>query len=157
MVGELSPRSFTEQYAAHNMEERLRANPYPGRGIVMGVNKERTHAIQVYWIMGRSENSRNRVLVVNPMEEDVVRTEPFDPTRVEDPSLIIYTAMREVEGVHLVSNGDQTDTVADAMKAGITFAAGLAQRTHEPDAPNYTPRITGEYSPNFGIPFFFLL
>lgn len=142
-------QTFIEQHAVQNMEA-LRGNPYPGRGIVMGLNKQGDQAIQVYWVMGRSENSRNRVLA---RDGDTVRTEPFDASKVQDPSLIIYTAMRVVNGVHIVSNGDQTDSVADAIGAGETFEGALKQRTHEPDAPNFTPRITGEYIPNSNLPF----
>jgi hypothetical protein len=132
--------STVEQMAVSNME-LLRLNPYPGRGIVMGLDREGEQAIQVYWVMGRRYNSRNRVLV---QEGDIVRTKPFDASKVEDPTLIIYTAMRVVGKSHLVSNGDQTDSVARVMENGGSFIEGLNQRTYEPDPPNFTPRITGE-------------
>lgn len=143
MAGEKTPISHLEQLALDNME-KLRLNPYPGRGIIMGLNDQGDQAIQIYWVMGRSENSRNRVLV---QDGEIVRTEPFDASKVKDPRLIIYTAMRAVKGKHLVSNGDQTDTVAEVIKNGGIFEGGLAERIYEPDAPNFTPRITGEYSP----------
>lgn len=149
MAREASPKSPIEQIAAFNMEE-LRLNPYPGRGIVMGFNQEGDQAIQVYWVMGRSDNSRNRVLV---RQGDVVKTEPFDISKVKDPTLIIYVAMRVVDGRHLVSNGDQTDSVAEVIKNGGTFEEGLRARTYEPDTPNFTPRITGEYFPASRLPF----
>lgn len=131
------------EIAAANFEE-LKANEYPGRGIVLG----RTavgDAVQVYWVMGRSENSRNRLLVE---EDDVVKTVPFDESKVEDPSLIIYNAMRvlhrsEHGAYHIVSNGDQTDTVYDFLAKGQSAQEAVETRTYEPDAPNYTPRITG--------------
>lgn len=149
MVGETLPKPHVEQFAASNMEQ-LRSNPYPGRGIVMGFNKKGDQAIQVYWVMGRSENSRNRVLV---QKGDVVKTEPFDASKVKDPTLIIYTAMRVVDGKHIVSNGDQTDSVAQVIENGGTFKKGLEERTYEPDAPNFTARITGEYSRDSVQPF----
>lgn len=144
MLRETTPTSPTEQEILSNME-KLRANPYPGRGIVMGINKDGTQAVQVYWVMGRSENSRNRILV---REGDLIKTKPFDDSKVQDPSLIIYTAMREVKGIHIVSNGDQTDTVAEAISEGLSFQEGLMQRAYEPDAPNFTPRITGIHFKN---------
>ena len=128
--------------AARNLEF-LRANPYPGRGLVVG----RTAAgllAQVYWVMGRSENSRNRILVRSGTD---VRTAPFDPGRMTDPSLVIYRALAEAAGRwHVVSNGDQTDTVAAALEAGGSFEEALRGRTFEPDAPNYTPRIAGLFA-----------
>lgn len=119
--------------------EALRANPYPGRGIVMGFDTQGERGIQVYWVMGRSENSRNRRLV---LDGETVRTEPFDPSKVEDPSLIIYNAMRRVGDVDIVTNGDQTDTIAAAVPHGQEFQA-IYSRLYEPDAPNFTPRISG--------------
>lgn len=118
----------------------LRANPYPGRGIVIGLTPDETRMVQVYWIMGRSHNSRNRVFV---QEGDLVRTAPFDASEVEDPALIIYNAIRVRGSAHIVSNGDQTDTIHDALATGATFEAALDRRRFEPDAPNYTPRIAG--------------
>jgi len=149
MTRETSNISSVEQLASANME-LLRDNPYPGRGIVMGLSKDGQRAVQVYWIMGRSLNSRNRILV---QEGDVVKTRPFDESKVENPSLIIYTAMRMVNGIHIVSNGDQTDTVSQAIADGHTFQEGLEDRTYEPDDPNFTPRITGMYHPNNETPF----
>ena len=123
--------------------DELGENPYPGRGLVQGLNRRGDMLLQAYWVMGRSDNSRNRVLAV---EDDVVRTEPFDPAKVEDPSLIIYNAMRtfyDEHTCHVVSNGNQTDTVIEGFASGQSFATSLESRTYEPDAPNYTPRITG--------------
>jgi IMP cyclohydrolase len=114
-------------------------NRYPGRGLVIGRNGAGDWTL-VYWIMGRSEHSRNRQFVA---EGGVLRTRARDESRVADPSLIIYEAMLELPGVWLVSNGDQTRTIADALASGATFESALAQRAHEPDAPHYTPRISG--------------
>ncbi len=133
-------RRSTEERAQVNFEA-LRQNPYPGRGIVMGRSTEGLQ-IQVYWVMGRSENSRNRLLVV---KDDVVKTVPFDESKVKDPSLIIYNAMRRVGGFHVVSNGDQTDTIAEYLENmhPASFRSALQTREFEPDAPNYTSRISG--------------
>ncbi len=128
-----------EDIAKHNMD-RLAANAYPGRGIVVGLTPDGQNYAQVYWIMGRSENSRNRVFVE---ADGIIRTAPFDESKVEDPSLIIYNCTRAHARFHVVSNGDQTDTIAEAMLAGRTFEDALFTRTFEPDAPNYTPRIAG--------------
>ena len=119
---------------------RLRANPYPGRGIVLGLDEDGAHWVQVYWVMGRSPNSRNRVLEVEGAE---VATAPHDPSKVEDPSHIIYRAMSSFHGWHVVSNGDHTDSVVQHVAAGSTFETALEGCRHEPDAPNYTPRIAG--------------
>lgn len=118
----------------------LAANPYPGRGLVVGREQSDRAWLQVYWIMGRSANSRNRIFVA---EESCLRTAPFDPASLQDPSLVIYEAMLEGEGAYVVSNGDQTRTVHDALATGGSFEAALATREREPDAPNYTPRISG--------------
>lgn len=126
-------------YEAKSMGERIGGNPYVGRGIVIGCTP-RGRAAVAYFIMGRSENSRNRVFA---LRDGVLYTEPHDPARVEDPSLIIYAALRTVGNHLIVTNGDQTDTVAAAMAAGGDFAPALATRTFEPDAPNFTPRISG--------------
>jgi hypothetical protein len=120
--------------------EALRKNSYPGRGIVIGLTPDGRHFVQVYWIMGRSENSRNRVFV---REGEAVRTAPFDAAKVKDPSLIIYNVARVCGRAHIVTNGDQTDTIHDSLKQGQTFEQALYTRTYEPDAPNYTPRISG--------------
>jgi IMP cyclohydrolase len=120
--------------------EALRRNPYPGRGVVIGQSPDGRHAVQVYWIMGRSENSRNRIFV---QEGDTVRTAPFDAAKVKDPSLIIYNVARVAGRAHVVTNGDQTDTICDRLATGGTFEQALFTRTYEPDAPNFTPRISG--------------
>lgn len=136
------------QLAEQNLRERLGANPYPGRGLVLGRDERGERLVQLYWIMGRSANSRNRVLATDGKE---VRTEPADPSQCEDPSLIIYKAMAELRGVFVVSNGDQTDTICEALLAGGTFEQALATRTYEPDAPNYTPRISGIFDLRLGV------
>jgi IMP cyclohydrolase len=120
---------------------RLTRNPYPGRGIVIGRSQDDQNAVQIYWIMGRSENSRNRVF---KHEGDRLFTEAADPSKVKDPSLIIYNAMDKHKSDFVVSNGDQTDTVIQAFKRShrITFAGALRGRHHEPDQ-NFTPRISG--------------
>jgi hypothetical protein len=123
-----------------NFRRHLAGNPYPGRGLVLGRSADGEAWLQLYWIMGRSANSRNRVLVADGA---TLRTEPFDASSVEDPSLILYEAMLELERVYLVSNGDQTRTLADALARGGSFEGALATREREPDAPNYTPRISG--------------
>ncbi|MDD2954709.1 MAG: IMP cyclohydrolase [Oscillospiraceae bacterium] len=122
------------------LKKELEQNSYPGRGIVIGKSEDGRHGVIAYFIMGRSENSRNRVFVE---EGDGLRTEAFDPAKLVDPSLIIYSPVRVLGGVTIVTNGDQTDTVYDFMKAGKSFAAGLRTRTFEPDGPNWTPRISG--------------
>lgn len=124
--------------AAANFERHIRNNPYPGRGLVIGRVGERFRL--VYWIMGRSAHSRNRAFET---QGGTLRTIPLDPSLVEDPSLIIYEAMLELPGVQLVSNGDQTRTMFEAIQRGDTFEESLAGREREPDAPNYTPRISG--------------
>jgi hypothetical protein len=126
--------------AKDSFAQHLVRNPYPGRGLVSGRDGSGGGWIQVYWIMGRSANSRNRRFVA---ENGTLRTEPFDPVALEDPSLIIYEAMLEGQGVHVVSNGDQTRTVFDALTRGGSFESALETREREPDAPNYTPRISG--------------
>ena len=128
-----------QSLAANNMRERLANNPYPGRGIVLGRADDGAW-IQVYWIMGRSENSRNRIFVC---EEGILRTQAADPAKVEDPSLIIYNAMRSSGRRFVVSNGVQTDAIWQGLEAGASFADALTGWHHEPDAPNFTPRISG--------------
>ena len=130
--------TVTEQADA-NMQA-LSENAYPGRGIVIGMTPDATRCVQVYWIMGRSDNSRNRVFVA---DGDLVRTAPFDASKVEDPSLIIYNCVRSAGRAHVVTNGDQTDTIIDAIDGGGTFEDAIRSRTFEPDAPNYTARISG--------------
>ena len=122
------------------LNEYLTANPYPGRGIILGRSADNAHTVIAYFIMGRSENSRNRVFVPT---EDGIRTEAFDPSKMTDPSLIIYHPVRAVPGAVIVTNGDQTDTVADYFKENIGWVRALRTREFEPDGPNYTPRISG--------------
>ena len=118
----------------------LSSNTYPGRGIIIGRTSDGTSARIIYFIMGRSENSRNRVFTYT---EDGIRTEAFDPAKMQDPSLIIYHPVRFFNGRAIVTNGDQTDTVRDNFAAGHGFRHGLRGRRFEPDAPNFTPRISG--------------
>lgn len=118
----------------------LKANPYPGRGLILGRDKSGKYRVQVYWIMGRSDNSRSRVF---SCQGGRVFTEPRDPTKVKDPSLIIYNAMGELEGSFVVSNGDQTDTALTNLIGCTSLYEALVSREYEPDRPNYTPRITG--------------
>jgi len=125
--------------ARRTFEQSIVNNRYPGRGVVIGRNGTGDFTF-VYWIMGRSEHSRNRQFVA---EGGVLRTQAFDPAKLVDPSLIIYEAMLELPGVQLISNGDQTRTIYDALAAGSSFEAALATRAHEPDGPHYTPRISG--------------
>jgi IMP cyclohydrolase len=124
--------------AKRALSEHLEQNPYPGRGLVVG-RSAAGDWLQVYWIMGRSENSRNRRFVA---DGPALRTEAVDPARLADPSLVIYEAMLELPSLYLVSNGDQTRTACDALAAGGDFEAALATREREPDAPHYTPRIS---------------
>jgi len=119
----------------------VRENPYPGRGIVLGLGSDGGCAVVAYFIMGRSENSRNRVFIE---KDGGIVTEAFDPAKLTDPSLIIYQPVRVcVGGVTVVTNGDQTDTIAEHLAHGKSFEEALRTRTFEPDAPNYTPRISG--------------
>ncbi len=128
-----------------NLLDLLRNNPYPGRGIVLGKSADGKQAVAVYFIMGRSENSRNRIFTPT---EDGIRTEAADVAKMTDPSLIIYHPVRKVGNELIVTNGDQTDTVRDYLLEGRTFAGALKSRAFEPDAPNYTPRISGLLSPD---------
>ncbi len=127
-------------YKINDIGELIRDNSYVGRGIVAGKSKDGKKAVAAYFIMGRSANSRNRIFTEKNGE---VFTEPFDASKVEDPSLIIYAAIRQYADKLIVTNGDQTDTVYDLMKEGKTFEQALRTREFEPDAPNYTPRISG--------------
>ena len=127
-------------YATPSIGERIKGNPYVGRGIVIGKTEDGKKAVAAYFIMGRSKNSRNRVFVER---DNALFTEPFDPSLVEDPSLIIYAAIRRHENKLVVTNGDQTDTVWEFLKKGGTFEQALETREFEPDAPNLTPRISG--------------
>ena len=123
-----------------DLKKEISSTTYPGRGIVIGTSEDGKYAVTAYFIMGRSENSRNRVFVT---EGNGIRTEAFDPSKMEDPSLIIYAPVRVLGNTTIVTNGDQTDTVYDLMKEGKTFEQALKTREFEPDAPNYTPRISG--------------
>ncbi len=124
-----------------NLSDELKSNAYPGRGIVIGRSANGRYAATAYFIMGRSANSRNRVFVE---DGEGIRTQAFDPSKMEDPSLIIYAPVRVLDKAHtIVTNGDQTDTVFDGMKKGLTFEQSLRSREFEPDGPNYTPRISG--------------
>lgn len=127
-------------YEMKSVSETLCGNTYPGRGIMIGKTPDGKSAVAAYFIMGRSANSRNRVFTER---DSAVFTEPFDASKVEDPSLIIYAAVRSFENKLIVTNGDQTDTVYEGLKAGKGFAQSLTVRRFEPDAPNLTPRISG--------------
>ncbi|MFC5530978.1 IMP cyclohydrolase [Cohnella yongneupensis] len=129
------------QKQAESTVQELRQNAYPGRGIIIGLTPDATRYMQVYWIMGRSENSRNRIFV--PEENGFLRTEAADPAKLSDPSLIIYYPLRHTDGAHIVTNGDQTDTIYEALRQGGTFEQALGTRTYEPDPQNFTPRISG--------------
>ena len=126
-------------YKCLSLSEILSANTYPGRGIVVGMSADKKYAVSAYFIMGRSENSRNRVFIE---EGEEVIIHPFDASKVEDPSLIIYSPIRKYENNLIVTNGDQTDTVYDGLVAGKSFSDALTARCFEPDAPNFTPRIS---------------
>lgn len=128
-----------------NLSEELNTNTYPGRGIVLGRSADGNSAVIAYFIMGRSENSRNRVFVT---DGDGIKTQAFDESKLVDPSLIIYSPVRVLGDTTVVTNGDQTDTVYDYLKAGKTFEDALRTRTFEPDAPNFTPRISGTVTVN---------
>ena len=129
-----------------DLTEYLQNSPYPGRGIVLGRSADNKSAVIVYFIMGRSENSRNRIFEET---DDGIRTKAFDESRMTDPSLIIYHPVRRLDsGVTIVTNGDQTDTIRDHILAGHCFRHALNTRTFEPDGPNYTPRISGVVKPD---------
>ena len=123
-----------------SLKDELSATSYPGRGIVIGRSKDGKSAVTAYFIMGRSENSRNRVFVE---DGEGIRTQAFDPSKLSDPSLIIYAPVRVLGNKTIVTNGDQTDTIYDLMDKQQTFEQALRTREFEPDAPNYTPRISG--------------
>ena len=123
-----------------SLEKELKGNPYPGRGIVIGVSEDGKSAVTAYFIMGRSANSRNRIFVT---EGEGIRTQAFDPSKMEDPSLIIYAPVRVLGCDTIVTNGDQTDTIYEGLEKGLTFEESLRSRCFEPDPPNYTPRISG--------------
>ena len=123
-----------------NIAKELSNNAYPGRGIIIGKSKDGNKAVTAYFIMGRSSNSRNRVFVE---DGEGIRTEAFDPAKLEDPSLIIYAPVRVLGNKTIVTNGDQTDTIYEGMDRQLTFEQSLRSREFEPDGPNYTPRISG--------------
>lgn len=126
-------------YKIDRLNQVLAGNSYPGRGIVVGKSEDGKSAVFAYFIMGRSENSRNRVFVENGNDVTIY---PFDESKVEDPSLIIYSPVRRYKNSYIVTNGDQTDTVYDGLKDGKCFTKALKSRCFEPDAPNFTPRIS---------------
>jgi len=128
-----------KKLAALNFRRHISDNVYPGRGIVLGRNHENSWIV-IYWIMGRSSNSRNRIFI---HENSILRTEAADSSMVENPSLIIYNAMRDLDGCIVVSNGKTTDTICKGIEDGKSFYTVLNSEKHEPDPPNYTPRISG--------------
>ena len=128
-----------------NLSQLLQENSYPGRGIVLGRSADNRHVVMAYFIMGRSVNSRNRIFTVT---EDGIRTQAYDPSKMVDPSLIIYHPVRVYQGKTIVTNGDQTDTIWEAFKEGHCYRHALMTREFEPDAPNYTPRISGVVKPD---------
>ena len=128
-----------DTYALHDLGALLSGNPYPGRGIVVGKSGDGRFAAVAYFIMGRSENSRNRGFAAT---EDGIRTQAFDPAKLKDPSLIIYHPVRRLGNQLIVTNGDQTDTVRDGLLNGESFSQALSRRCFEPDGPNWTPRIS---------------
>ena len=130
-----------DTYKVMKFGDVVEGNRYPGRGIVVGLSCDGTKAVIAYFIMGRSVNSRNRVFVER---EGAIFTEPFDVSKLEDPSLIIYAAVRTFENHLIVTNGDQTDTIYDGLAEGKSFYEALESRCFEPDAPNFTPRISAE-------------
>ena len=125
--------------AARNFSRHISENAYPGRGIVLGRNRENSWIV-IYWLMGRSSNSRNRIFT---HENGILRTEAVDLSIVEDPSLIIYNAMRDLDDCIVVSNGKHTDTICKGLEDGKSFYTALNSEKHEPNSPNYTPRISG--------------
>lgn len=132
-------------YESADLSALLASNPYPGRGLVLGMTADGKESVAAYFIMGRSVNSRNRVFVEEP---DGIRTEAFDPSKLEDPSLIIYHPVREVGRGLIVTNGDQTDTILEFLERGLPMEQALRTREFEPDGPNWTPRISGLLSPD---------
>ena len=129
-----------------NIAEELSSNTYPGRGIILGKTPNGRFSAIAYFIMGRSENSRNRIFEEN--DRGGIRTKAFDESKMVDPSLIIYNPVLKLDGKTIVTNGDQTDTIYDCMKEGHCYRHALLTREFEPDAPNYTPRISGVVKPN---------
>lgn len=135
------------------LDQELKNNVYPGRGIVIGRSEDARYAVTAYFIMGRSTNSRNRIFVT---EGEGIRTEAYDPSKLEDPSLIIYAPVRVLGNDTIVTNGDQTDTVYEGLTKGLTFEQSLRSREFEPDGPNYTPRISGLMHVDNGSYHFFM-
>ncbi len=129
-----------------NIAKELSSNTYPGRGIILGKTPNGKCAAIAYFIMGRSENSRNRIFEEN--DRGGIRTKAFDESKMVDPSLIIYNPVLKLDGKTIVTNGDQTDTIYDYMKEGHCYRHALLTREFEPDEPNYTPRISGVVKPN---------
>ena len=123
-----------------SIEQELKGNSYPGRGIILGKTPDGKKAVAAYFIMGRSENSRNRIFVE---DGEGIRTQAFDPSKMTDPSLVIYAPVRVLGNKTIVTNGDQTDTIYEGMDKQLTFEQSLRSREFEPDAPNYTPRPPG--------------
>ena len=132
-------------YEIDSLREKLASNPYPGRGIVLGMSADGKTSVAAYFIMGRSANSRNRVFLEEP---DGIRTEAFDASRMADPSLIIYHPVRELGRSLIVTNGDQTGTIRNALEQGLSMEQALRSRQFEPDGPNWTPRISGLVCPD---------
>lgn len=123
-----------------DIREYISSNTYPGRGIILGCTPDGKNAVIAYFIMGRSVNSRNRIFAVH---EEGIKTKAFDESKLTDPSLVIYTPVRMIDGRTIVTNGDQTDTIYDFIASGKTFEDALETREYEPDEPNFTPRISG--------------
>ena len=132
-------------YETYDIAALLKGNTYPGRGIILGTSEDGETAVAAYFIMGRSVNSRNRVFIEEP---DGIRTEAFDPSKLSDPSLIIYHPVRELGRSLIVTNGDQTDTIREYLERGETMEQALRTRQFEPDGPNWTPRISGLLCPD---------
>ena len=132
-------------YETGDLRSLLSSNTYPGRGIVLGMTPDSKNSVAAYFIMGRSVNSRNRVFLEEP---DGIRTEAFDPSKLADPSLIIYHPVRQVARSLIVTNGDQTDTIRDYLEQGLSLEQALRTREFEPDGPNWTPRISGLVLPD---------
>ena len=132
-------------YEIGSLREKLASNPYPGRGIVLGMSADGKTSVAAYFIMGRSVNSRNRVFLSEP---DGIRTEAYDASKLADPSLIIYHPVRELGRSLIVTNGDQTDTIREYLEQGLSMEQALRSRAFEPDGPNWTPRISGLVCPD---------
>lgn len=139
-IAYLKYESEEKEMEMRDIAKELKENAYPGRGIIIGKSADGKHAVTAYFIMGRSENSRNRVFVE---DGEGIRTQAFDPSKLTDPSLIIYAPVRVLGNKTIVTNGDQTDTIYEGMDKQLTFEQSLRSREFEPDGPNYTPRISG--------------